>query len=522
MKKSLNSCLILMLAAAGLCIAGVAVMFFARLCPPQGPWPQPPWCEGSSIAIPPLAEILPIAEPALTFTVTVPSNTPEHTVVSIGFYDENGELYNYPKMEHVSGYVWKLSGSSFYQDLQSRGVLRYKYNRDRMTYMTDEEFDPDAKDTYRSVTTDSSLEIDDTVNKWRWLPEPGAILPTYDAHPISFVPRVDDQPFQKGVLMADFWWDPFDDLIESTDQRMTAHNIKWVSISPTWDYVQTEPLPVIGRVGQSYSDEQLNAHLSKMQEDGFDIYMAPQVCCSIPDAGVLNDAWWEQWLKEYGNYLQYHVDIANRYNVKFMATAPGYFVNDNIPPQYRQQLDAMFDDMRQNYNGEFGRAVYVGGNVAKDLYCEPVSDGGNWDFFSAGFWAGISTRLDPSQDELNANALKIFDKCLKPLYQQYKKPVILTQIAYPSVDGGLQGTTFLDGEDPAIQLWEPYSDKFSLDLVEQAMGYDAIMHAVAGSDYIIGVYPFVYFPETLPLTKEYNIRDKPAEEVLSQWYKSIP
>jgi hypothetical protein len=523
MKKGLKSCLIAILALAGLCIVGVVVMFATGLCPPAGPWPMPPWCQTSGQtgpSLPGLTGNSPIAEPSLTFTVTVPPNTPPHTVVYLGLYDEDGNLYQFPKMERVSDNVWRLSSSEYYQQLQTRDVLRYKYNRDQLAYMTDEEFAPDSPDTYRTITLGDSPEINDVVKKWRWLPEPGAVTPTVDAHVIPLKPRVDGYAFQSGVLMADFWWTPFDNLIESTDQRLAEHHVKWVSISPTWNYTQTAPLPVIGNVG--YTEEELANHLSRMKADGFEVYMAPQVCCDLPEKSALNDAWWEEWLKQYGTFLQYHVDMANHFDVQYFSTDPGYFVNDNIPPQYRKQLDALVDDAHARFKGNFGRSVYVGGNVAKDLYCAPIDNGDRWDYFSVSFWAGISTGFDPSLEELSANALKVFDRCLAPLYRKYHKPVILTQVAYPSVDGGLQGTTFLDGEDPAISLWEPYSDKFQLDLVEQAMGYDAIMNAVAKSDYIIGVYPFVYFPETLPVTLEYNIRDKPAEEVLSQWYESIP
>ncbi|MBM3181859.1 MAG: hypothetical protein FJZ86_16130 [Chloroflexi bacterium] len=48
MKKGLKSCLIVVLVLVGLCIGGAAVMFFSNLCPPQGPWPMPPWCAGGS------------------------------------------------------------------------------------------------------------------------------------------------------------------------------------------------------------------------------------------------------------------------------------------------------------------------------------------------------------------------------------------------------------------------------------------------------------------------------------------
>lgn len=98
--------------------------------------------------------------------------------------------------------------------------------------------------------------------------------------------------------------------------------------------------------------------------------------------------------------------------------------------------------------------------------------------------------------------------------------IIFNQVAFASVDGGLMGRA--DVFDPAIQLFEPYTDKYRLDLEEQAMAYDAILRGVARCDYVIGFYPFAYLPETFPLTLEFNTRDKPTEQVVSQWYKSIP
>lgn len=52
MKKGFKSCLVVLLVLAGLCLAGVAGMYFARLCPPQGPWPMPPWCSVSEAEAP--------------------------------------------------------------------------------------------------------------------------------------------------------------------------------------------------------------------------------------------------------------------------------------------------------------------------------------------------------------------------------------------------------------------------------------------------------------------------------------
>ena len=75
MKKGLTTCLVIVLVLACLCIAGVGFMLFSNFCPPQGPWPMPPWCDGSA-AVPPVPENL------LSITLTqeedpfVPTATP--------------------------------------------------------------------------------------------------------------------------------------------------------------------------------------------------------------------------------------------------------------------------------------------------------------------------------------------------------------------------------------------------------------------------------------------------------------
>lgn len=71
------------------CCLGVSAMWIFNLCPPDGPWPLPPWCEGSTIfaqatATPtqPVAVVLPTATPEPpTSTPEPPTATNEPVVV---------------------------------------------------------------------------------------------------------------------------------------------------------------------------------------------------------------------------------------------------------------------------------------------------------------------------------------------------------------------------------------------------------------------------------------------------------
>ena len=70
MKKTLKSCFIILAVILGVCITGVAVMFFTKLCPPQGPWPMPPWCEGGVVMPNISMPGIPAVSPAVVSTKT--------------------------------------------------------------------------------------------------------------------------------------------------------------------------------------------------------------------------------------------------------------------------------------------------------------------------------------------------------------------------------------------------------------------------------------------------------------------
>lgn len=79
MKKGLLSCWVIILAIVGILFVGVAVMFFANICPPQGPWPMPPWC----------------GEDSWTFSIPIPP-TPPQEIPSI---EQISEIPTLPKVE---------------------------------------------------------------------------------------------------------------------------------------------------------------------------------------------------------------------------------------------------------------------------------------------------------------------------------------------------------------------------------------------------------------------------------------
>jgi sugar phosphate isomerase/epimerase len=459
----------------------------------------------------------------VTFMVEIPSNSPEDTTVFLEIMRtvESPDYYYLIEMEKVSDFKWQFS-------LKLDGLINYRYLRNNFAYTSAEEFSPDAEDAHRTVELSPGDIIEDIVEKWRWYPKPGETLPEIDstAETAEITNRVNGEEFQRGYMVPDFWWTSLHDLVETTNDSIKESYGSWVQVRPAWDYIQISPVPEIGYEGFThvYPPEDLEFHLSEIKEAGFNIILVPQICCQNPDSEeVYSEEWWEAWFEEMNDYSTYFADIAEKYEVEYMALYDDLmWRSPNAPSDISDRYREYIRNIREHYSGKLGIDLMTGDYKSPGLLYPSMEElkkfsPEEFDFFSISMWAGVTDKNEPTVEEMRSNFKKIFDTSLKPLYDKYQKPLIFISAAYASIDGGMKGNT--DVFDPDIQVYYPYSDKYELDLAEQAEGFEALMQAVAETPYIIGVYPFSYWYTPLPLTKEFNIRGKPSEQIVASWYK---
>ena len=100
MKSASKSCGFVLLALVGLCIAGAAIVFFTKLCPPVGPWPMPPWCQPSGTALLP-------STPTMS---TVPVN-PASTETVLQFIPSQVDIYG--RVYFTDPQEWIMNGNIF-------------------------------------------------------------------------------------------------------------------------------------------------------------------------------------------------------------------------------------------------------------------------------------------------------------------------------------------------------------------------------------------------------------------------
>ncbi|MCD4657746.1 MAG: hypothetical protein K8S87_09410 [Planctomycetes bacterium] len=114
---------------------------------------------------------------------------------------------------------------------------------------------------------------------------------------------------------------------------------------------------------------------------------------------------------------------------------------------------------------------------------------------------------NPSIDEL-IEAWYKHKKDIANWKKAYKKPLIITEIGYCSV------------EDALAQPWD-YLSNNPLDLEEQRLGYEAFFRSWFDESLFDGVYFYHWQGEGGIFDSSYTPRGKPAGEVLKRWYKKI-
>ena len=272
----------------------------------------------------------------------------------------------------------------------------------------------------------------------------------------------------------------------------------------------------------------MRLHIQACKAQGLKVMLEPQVCCNSPPwEQTFGETWYQAWFDQYEAFLLYHAQIAadegvdsivldwQGVNVSALPSSP------NALPWFEQRWRDLMTKVRNVYGGTIGYSIHVGhafdesypvGSLPK---LQPILD--LFDFLGVAIWAGLAGSNEDTQEQINARVTTLFDSVLKPIYDDTGLPLILSSVAYGSYDGAARSK--LGVYEVGLVAWFPEQDsEFVNDPIEQAVVYQAIMQAVADRPYITGVFPFGYPYLALPVSTDYGIRGKPAEQVLSAWY----
>ncbi len=458
--------------------------------------------------------------PVTTFVVQVPENTMVSLAVFLELFEGEGARLGALPMEQVGPTTWTVEVPAGHPQIQ------YRYMRDGLGFTTAEQFWPDSETALRQGSLTPGLVIEDRVEQWRWFPTDDEPIPVVESAAAGWdiLPRIEGWDFQRGYEFADFWWDPFYDLVGPTNEAMKEMHGDWIRLAPAWDYEQVEPVPVIGPgygfFGHTYPEDMLDYHIEKAQEDGMRVMLTPQICCTRLDATAeYSPEWWEAWFTEMIDYADTFSRIAEEHGIEYLAMGNTLmWRNPNAPANVESKFSEYLATLRANFSGQVGIWWDTDSRFRSDALYPTGFHFEDFDFFALGFNLALAQNAEASVEQMETEARWAFDNVLDSWVRQYGKPVIILSVGYMSVDGSLAEAA-TDVEDPTLQHYFEYTDGYALDLAEQAYGYEALLRVVADTPYIVGFYPFnSHWPTPFRADKNLTLWGKPAGEVVAGWY----
>jgi hypothetical protein len=454
----------------------------------------------------------------ITFSVTVPADTPPDDTISIQFNP-------YGWTEPIP--MWPMGNNNWvyilYNPLNLIGDSVYRYCRNSQCGIADDiaTSGPDTTGKPFTPTADAQA-FKDTVKQWTWtLADQTAISVTSDpitVRPAGFTTSVE--------LLPDYHpsWQPY---YTWAFQNISSLRANSTIITPTWHFTNTNP-PVISPVaGVDASWYDLNKTVTLARQNNLKIAIHPQASYTKPafvwwSEGKRDADWWQSWFDRYETFIINYADFAEQAGAEtlilgddsLLPSLPGGKLPDGsssgVPGNAAERWNTILKNVRTHYKGtvawylkypaDFANLPAILNDVDQ-IYI--VLDG------------PVTQSENPTSDELSTAIGQIIQRHILAVHDRFKKPVIIG-ISYPSAKGAAAGCVKSAGAClPQAVLSQGGLEipSAEIDLKIQADLYNAFYENVSKTDWISGVFASGYYPPVSIADKSTSIRGKPAADV---------
>lgn len=463
----------------------------------------------------------------ITFTVTVPADTPTGDVVSIQF-NPYGWTQPIP-MWPVGQNRWFYA---LYSPFNSFGQASYRYCRNEQCGVADasNSAGPDAEG-FLITPSDTVQNIEDTIPSWAW-ENSAASQVVISGAPI----QTRNGSFQAGVAFAPSYTPSVQAYSSGAVQTLKDIGANTAVLTPTWHLTNNTP-PVMAPVtGQDALWLDLSSMITKAQNAGISMVIHPILRYNTdPDdwwqSAARDDGWWQTWFARYTTFLLYHADLATQTGAKaliigdetVLPALPGGKLADgslsNVPGDAEERWSKIIAAIRSRYSGKLIWMIpYHGALPEVPAVAKSV------DYLYVEVTPPLMDKDDPVQAEIEASVTALLDGDILKLQEESKLPVILG-LQYPSVRGAFDGcVSAADGGClPMETFLSPGLNIASVEqgLEDQAYAYSAFLSAIDQRSWIAGFYSAGYY---LPVeVKDFStsVRGKPAGDVLGYWYPRL-
>jgi hypothetical protein len=312
---------------------------------------------------------------------------------------------------------------------------------------------------------------------------------------------------QKGMTFA-AWW-PGEYSTPDADQALAElkdDGPNWLALIVT-RYQDTIASTAIYSAPGTPTDEDLVHVINQAHSLGMKVMLKPHLdLANDPshwrgDIGQgFSESDWTAWFSSYKTFINHYAQLAQTYGADQFCVG-----TELVSTEFRSaDWQSVIAGVRGLFTGPITYAANPGSETSINWWDKV-------DAIGVDAYYALTDHNDPTLDELKA-AWEPLAAALKTLSENWGKPILFTEIGYPSLDGANR------------QPWNGQVSKV-VDLQEQADLYQALFETFFNQDWFAGVFWWSWETDPLqggPCDTTDTPHDKPAEAVLRTWYGAPP
>jgi hypothetical protein len=322
---------------------------------------------------------------------------------------------------------------------------------------------------------------------------------------VSAAPTRPGSPdFQRGITFVS--WQKGEYSTEAAEQSLAdlaSTGANWVAIIVTV-YQKTPSDTKIVATERTATDDDLVLIISKAHELGLEVLLKPHVDIDTPghwrgQIAFATDDDWQAWFTSYQQMINHYAELAKKTRTEAFCVGTELVKTSGRSAEWKRVVA----EVRQRFAGKL-------------TYASNHDEAGNVKWWSALDYIGVdayyalpSPSDNPTVEELKAAwASQGHVKALKQLAQEYKRPVLLTEIGYRSVKEAHQAP------------WQ-WRNEAEIDLKLQANLYQAVLETFSSEEWVAGIFFWNWLADPNQggaNDPDYTPHGKPAEDVLRRFY----
>jgi hypothetical protein len=422
---------------------------------------------------------------------------------------------------------------SLFSPLESGTGLGYRYCRNQMCGIADDQETPGADPIGRSVTPSGDPQtVSDTVDEWLWWQADlgGAVV---------VAPEITSRTgYEVGFEIAPVYTPTWLSSAATSLKTMAESGANAVLLTPSWVLHENAPVPqILFDTQHAPLGDELIRQIEQAAGLGLQAGLHPSL---ISPEGSLDDwweaaprdgAWWTVWFERYRSFLLTYATLAERADASKLVIGgpevapalPGGVLADGSPSgapvDAETRWRSLLEEVRSVYHGPLAFEIDFGRTLQP---APPFLDA--VDEIHVYWHVPLGEGLELPASDMQAAAYSALDGSLLADPALVGKPIVLS-VEYLSVDGGATACAAMaDGTCRSPQAFDTGGDPepdLALDLAEQSDALNAVILAAYARDEVQGFYARRYYPPVALHDKSASVHGKPAGQMLGYWYSRI-